>query len=125
MNYRHAFHAGNFADVVKHAALVRVLVHLRSKPAPFRVIDTHAGAGLYDLSASEATRGGEWRDGIARLFSKELPEPARALLAPYIEAVAAPHRPHQLIADPGSPIPVRGVLRRGGPLPSRELQPRA
>jgi 23S rRNA (adenine2030-N6)-methyltransferase len=54
MNYRHAFHAGNFADVVKHAVLARVLTHLRDKPAAFRVIDTHAGAGLYDLAASEA-----------------------------------------------------------------------
>ena len=50
MNYRHAFHAGNFADVVKHAVLVRILTHLRAKPAAFRVLDTHAGAGLYDLA---------------------------------------------------------------------------
>ena len=125
MNYRHAFHAGNFADVLKHATLVRVLVHLRSKPAPFRVVDTHAGAGLYDLSASEATRGGEWRDGIARLFSKELPEPARALLAPYLEAVAALNRPNDLIAYPGSPMLVRGFLRRGDRLIACELEPRA
>ena len=61
MNYRHAFHAGNFADVVKHAVLVRILVHLREKPAPFRVIDTHAGAGRYDLAGEEAQRSGEWR----------------------------------------------------------------
>ena len=125
MNYRHAFHAGNFADVLKHATLVRVLVHLRSKPAPFRVVDTHAGAGLYDLSASEATRGGEWRNGIARLFSKELPEPARALLAPYLEAVAALNRPNDLIAYPGSPMLVRGFLRRGDRLIACELEPRA
>ena len=49
MNYRHAFHAGGFADVMKHAVLARVLVHLRNKPAAFRVLDTHAGPGLYDL----------------------------------------------------------------------------
>ena len=125
MNYRHAFHAGNFADVLKHATLVRVLVHLRSKSAPFRVVDTHAGAGLYDLSESEATRGGEWRDGIARLFSKELLEPARALLAPYLEAVAALNRPNDLIAYPGSPMLVRGFLRRGDRLIACELEPRA
>ena len=53
MNYRHAFHAGSFADVVKHAVLVRILAHLRAKPAPFRVIDTHAGAGLYDLAGPQ------------------------------------------------------------------------
>jgi 23S rRNA (adenine2030-N6)-methyltransferase len=67
MNYRHAFHAGNFADVLKHAVLTRILVHLRSKPAPFRVLDIHAGAGHYDLTGKEAQRSGEWRDGIARL----------------------------------------------------------
>ena len=73
MNYRHAFHAGNFADVVKHATLARIITHLREKPAPFRVIDTHAGAGLYDLTASEASRTGEWRGGIGRLSDNPLP----------------------------------------------------
>ena len=67
MNYRHAFHAGNFADVVKHAVLARILAHLKEKSAAFRVIDTHAGAGLYDLSGPEASRTGEWREGIGRL----------------------------------------------------------
>ena len=61
MNYRHAFHAGGPADVVKHAVLARILVHLKNKPAAFRVIDTHAGAGLYDLRGPEATRSPEWR----------------------------------------------------------------
>ena len=61
MNYRHAFHAGSFADVFKHVVLCRVLVYLREKPAAFRVLDTHAGAGLYDLTGPEAARGGEWR----------------------------------------------------------------
>ena len=67
MNYRHAFHAGNFADVFKHVVLGRILAHLREKPAPFRVIDTHAGDGLYDLAGEEADRTGEWREGIGRL----------------------------------------------------------
>ena len=68
MNYRHAFHAGNFADVVKHAVLSRILVHLRTKPAAFRVIDTHAGAGLYDLAGAEATpQPANGSDGIERL----------------------------------------------------------
>ena len=62
LNYRHAFHAGNFADVLKHAVLVRILVYLRTKPAAFRVIDTHAGAGLYDLAGPEASRSLEWRE---------------------------------------------------------------
>jgi len=67
MNYRHGFHAGNFADVFKHALLVRLLVYLRRKDAPFRVIDTHAGEGAYDLSAEEAERTREWRGGVGRL----------------------------------------------------------
>jgi 23S rRNA (adenine2030-N6)-methyltransferase len=87
MNYRHAFHAGSFADVFKHAILTRVLVHLCGKAAPFRVIDIHAGAGLYDLASDEAERTGEWRDGIARLFDAALPADAGALLAPYLAAV--------------------------------------
>ena len=66
MNYRHAFHAGGFADVIKHIVLVRMLAYLQEKPAAFRVIDTHAGAGVYDLTSEEARRGGEWLTGIAR-----------------------------------------------------------
>src|SRR6476661_5980127 len=89
MNYRHAFHAGNFADVMKHAVLARILTHLAGKPAAYRVIDTHAGAGVYDLSASEAARTGEWRDGIARLRDAEIDEQSHALLAPYLDAVAS------------------------------------
>ncbi len=67
MNYRHAFHAGNFADVVKHLALVAILLHLRKKDAPFAVIDTHAGRGLYDLTGEAALRTGEAANGIGRL----------------------------------------------------------
>ena len=93
MNYRHAYHAGNFADVVKHAVLCRIIAHLREKPAAFRVIDTHAGAGVYDLAGPEAGKTGEWRDGIGRLLGDDAqptcrPQ-ARALLAPYLDAVAA------------------------------------
>jgi 23S rRNA A2030 N6-methylase RlmJ len=66
VNYRHGFHAGNFADAVKHATLARIVSYLGEKPAPFRVIDTHAGAGLYDLTGPEAARTGEWREGIGR-----------------------------------------------------------
>ena len=83
MNYRHAFHAGNFADVFKHAILARILVHLTRKETPVRFIDTHAGAGRYDLSGAEAARSPEWRDGIARLLKASPPapvaEPASAL----------------------------------------------
>src|SRR5690606_1056083 len=89
MNYRHAFHAGNFADVLKHAVLARIIDYLKRKPGAFRVIDTHAGIGLYDLSSDEAQRTGEWRGGIGRLMETALPQEAAALLATYLEAVRA------------------------------------
>ena len=72
MNYRHAYHAGNFADVVKHAVLARIVDYLKLKDKAFRVIDTHAGIGLYDLSSDEAQKTGEWRDGIGRLEGASL-----------------------------------------------------
>src|SRR5262245_29355110 len=93
MNYRHAFHAGNFADVVKHATLARVLTHLLAKPAAFRVIDTHAGAGLYDLRGEEASRSGEWHAGIERLLSVPIAPAVRALLKPYLNVIAALNNP--------------------------------
>jgi 23S rRNA (adenine2030-N6)-methyltransferase len=128
MNYRHAFHAGNFADVLKHAVLVRILVHLRHKPAAFRVIDTHAGAGRYDLAGPEAARSGEWRDGIGRLWGTPLAEPARELLAPYLDAIATlnPAGPAgALSVYPGSPALVRAFLRPQDRLVACELEPNA
>jgi 23S rRNA (adenine2030-N6)-methyltransferase len=89
MNYRHAFHAGNFADVIKHAVLTRILVHLAAKPAAFRVIDTHAGAGIYDLAGEEASRSGEWRAGIGRLLAAPITSGVHALLRPYLDVVAS------------------------------------
>jgi 23S rRNA (adenine2030-N6)-methyltransferase len=84
MNYRHVFHAGNFADVIKHLALVAVILHLRRKDKPFCVIDTHAGAGLYDLAGPEAARTGEAGEGIGRLVAvgsgTQLPESLKAYL---------------------------------------------
>jgi 23S rRNA (adenine2030-N6)-methyltransferase len=111
MNYRHAFHAGNFADVIKHIVLVRILVHLHDKPAAFRVIDTHAGAGLYDLTGSEATRGGEWLTGIARVMQARFSDEVMALLAPYLDIVRAFNPPGELRAYPGSPLVARALLR--------------
>ena len=84
MNYRHAYHAGNFADVMKHAVLCRVLAHLHGKPGAFCVIDTHAGAGVYDLGGAEAGKTLEWQDGIGRLMQAEHEKPVRTLLAPYL-----------------------------------------
>ena len=125
MNYRHAYHAGNFADVVKHAVLCRVLVHLREKPAAFRVIDTHAGAGRYDLRGLEAGKTQEWRDGIGRLMHAELAPPVRALLAPYLDAVAALNAGGELTTYPGSPVLAEALLRPQDRLIACELEPRA
>src|ERR1700688_4488874 len=118
MNYLHAFHAGNFADVHKHTVLSRILDHLRAKPAAFRVIDTHAGAGGYDLFAAEATRSGEWQNGIERLWktygpgaAAPVPSEARQLLEPYLEAIAAFNRGGELRFYPGSPLITQFLLR--------------
>src|ERR1700760_4608606 len=112
MNYRHAYHAGNFADVVKHAVLCRVLTHLREKPAAFRIIDTHAGAGRYDLTGTEAGKTGEWRNGIGRLLAAKLPDVARGLLAPYLDAVASLNPAGRIASYPGSPVLVQSLMRR-------------
>jgi 23S rRNA (adenine2030-N6)-methyltransferase len=130
MNYRHAFHAGNFADVHKHLVLTRILHYLRQKPAAFRVIDTHAGAGRYELRGPQAARSGEWRDGIGRLFAtrnsngKET-DSARALLAPYLEVVAAFNPGGTLRFYPGSPLIAQALLRRQDRLVACELEPGA
>lgn len=125
MNYRHAFHAGGFADVLKHAVLARILVHLRAKPAAFRVIDTHAGAGHYDLAGPEASRSGEWRAGIARLLAAPLDRRVATLLAPYLDVVAAANPGRRLAVYPGSPLLARSFLRPQDRLVACELEPAA
>ncbi|HTH36154.1 MAG TPA: 23S rRNA (adenine(2030)-N(6))-methyltransferase RlmJ [Xanthobacteraceae bacterium] len=131
MNYQHAFHAGNFADVHKHAVLARVLIHLRNKPAAFRVIDTHAGAARYDLLAQEATRGGEWHDGIAKVWAArptsgdDRSGGGAALLTPYLDAVASLNPGGSLRTYPGSPLVALALLRPQDRLIACELEPRA
>jgi 23S rRNA (adenine2030-N6)-methyltransferase len=129
MNYQHAFHAGNFADVHKHAALTLILEHLRAKPAAFRVIDTHAGSGRYDLLGPEAARSGEWRDGIGRLFRApldfQLDAAAQKLLVPYLTIVAALNPDADLRLYPGSPLVVQARLRPQDRLIACELGPLA
>ena len=122
MNYRHAFHAGNFADVLKHLVLTRVLVHLIAKDKPFRAIDTHAGLGFYDLGADESERTGEWREGWGRLDEPFAPE-VEALLAPYRQAVAAVQARHGATVYPGSPALIREFLRPGDQGVFVELHP--
>jgi 23S rRNA (adenine2030-N6)-methyltransferase len=110
MNYRHGYHAGNFADVMKHVLLTRILAHLLKKETSFRILDTHAGIGLYDLASEEAERTGEWQGGIGRM-EEPFTDAVEVLLAPYREAVAAA-RQDNAMAYPGSPLICRSLLRR-------------
>ena len=112
MNYRHAYHAGNFADCMKHAILLVLLKSLARKPAGFCVLDTHAGCGQYDLSSEEAQKTGEWKSGIGRLLDSE--EPA---LQDYLSAV------RDLGLYPGSPALARHALRPQDQLVACELHP--
>ncbi len=123
MNYRHAYHAGNFADVVKHLVLTLVIEHFKLKPAPFRVIDTHAGIGRYDLTSVEAGKTGEWPDGIGRLMSAKLSTATAKILAPYIDVVKAENPGGALLSYPGSPALVRRLLRRDDRMIVNELHP--
>jgi len=126
MNYRHAFHAGNFADVLKHAVLVRVLEYMKRKAAPFRVIDTHAGIGRYDLGSEQAGKTGEWRDGIGRLLgpgARTLSPPTQALLKPYLDAVVADNGGVGLARYPGSPRLALRLMRPEDTLVANELHP--
>src|SRR5258705_9836752 len=125
MNYRHAFHAGGFADVIKHIVLVRMLAYLQEKQAPFRVIDTHAGAGRYDLAGDEARRSGEWLTGIARVMQARFSEAAQPLIAPYLDIIRAFNPPGELKAYPGSPLIARALLRPQDPLTACEVEPKA
>ena len=124
MNYRHAYHAGNFADVLKHAVVALVIEHLKRKEAPFRVIDTHAGAGRYALASVEAAKTGEWRDGIGRLLApgaKPLPNAVAERLRPYLEAVHAENAGAALATYPGSPSLALRLMRADDRLIANEL----
>jgi 23S rRNA (adenine2030-N6)-methyltransferase len=125
MNYRHAFHAGGFADVIKHIVLVRILSYLQDKEAAFRVIDTHAGAGLYDLTGDEARRGGEWLTGIARVMQARFSDATLPLLKPYLDIVRAFNSPRDLVCYPGSPLIARALFRPQDRLTACEVEPTA
>jgi 23S rRNA (adenine2030-N6)-methyltransferase len=112
VNYRHAFHAGNFADCMKHAVLVWLLRALKRKPAPLFMLDTHAGVGRYNLEAGPAACTGEWRRGIARLLDNPPPQ-----LADYVDLVRS------LGLYPGSPALARALLRPGDRMACCELHP--
>ena len=120
MNYRHAFHVGNHADILKHAAVALVLEHLRRKATPFTVMDTHAGRGLYALDGEEALRSPEWRDGVGRLW--DWPE-APAEFAPLRDAIRAANTGAGLLAYPGSPLQALTGMRADDRLIACELHP--
>lgn len=116
MNYHHAYHAGNFADVLKHAALVAILLHLRKKEKPFAVIDTHGGSGLYDIGGVEAKKTAEAADGILRLLPlASLP----GVLSPYCDLV----RGFGAGVYPGSPLIAARLLRANDRLVAVEKHP--
>ena len=120
MNYRHAFHAGNHADVLKHLILSRLITLLSRKEAPFAYLDSHAGVGLYDLAGDQASRTGEWQDGIARLWQAEdLPEQ----LLDYLEVVRAMNPDGVLRHYPGSPELARLLTREQDRLQLNEKHP--
>ncbi len=108
MNYRHAFHAGNFADVFKHIVLTRVIEYLKRKDKPFRVFDTHAGLGRYDLTSEEALKTDEWLLGVKKVLDATPPSAVEKLIAPWKDQVLA-------IGEgvyPGSPRIAHGLLRK-------------
>ncbi|CAK0757694.1 Ribosomal RNA large subunit methyltransferase J [Gammaproteobacteria bacterium] len=110
MNYRHSFHAGNFADVHKHAVLALLLRAMARKDNPFFYLETHAGAGRYDLHSSDADRTREWENGIGRLWARGIRN-SSSQLAPYLAVVAALNPNGHLRHYPGSPLITRACLR--------------
>jgi 23S rRNA (adenine2030-N6)-methyltransferase len=123
MNYRHIYHAGNFADVFKHAILARIIAYLKRKEAAFRVIDTHAGIGLYDLGSEEAQKTGEWHGGIGKLLDAALTGAPAEWLHDYLSVVRALNPDGGFRLYPGSPLLARHLLRRQDRLTAIELHP--
>lgn len=120
LSYRHAFHAGNFADVFKHVLLVQLIRALRRKDKPFCLLDTHAGAGRYDLDSVPAQKNRECADGIGRLWNQQ---GVGSALGEYVEHVRALNPDGKLRWYPGSPRIARHLLRPGDRLILTELHP--
>ena len=122
MNYRHAFHAGNHGDVLKHVVLARVLELLKAKDNPFAVLDAHAGIGRYDLTGVQANKTGEWRGGIAKMDDDFAPE-VEAVLVAFRSILAAINEDGNGRFYPGSPEIVTRLMRVGDRLIANELHP--
>lgn len=130
MNYRHAYHAGNFADVLKHTVLLALIEALKAKPTPFAFVDTHAGSGCYALHGHEANKTGEYREGIARLLfpdtASDTPSsgPLPPLLRRWLDAILAlPGNEDGLKLYPGSPLQVARAMREIDSAQLCELHP--
>jgi 23S rRNA (adenine2030-N6)-methyltransferase len=121
MNYRHAYHAGNHADVLKHITLCRVLNYMRLKDKPFAGLDTHAGIGVYDLNSVEAGKTGEWQDGIAKLLNAKMTAQEKDLLQSYLSVITSLNNDGALKFYPGSPEIFRHHLRKNDRLFLNEL----
>ena len=120
LSYRHSFHAGNHADVLKHIVQTLIIESLKEKEKPFLYLDTHAGAGRYQLTNAHATRTGEYLEGIARLWQQEeVPE----LILPYLEAVGSLNTSDELRYYPGSPLLAAKLLREQDLLMLTEFHP--
>ncbi|WP_182419400.1 23S rRNA (adenine(2030)-N(6))-methyltransferase RlmJ [Bartonella sp. HY038] len=124
MNYRHIYHAGNFADVFKHIIVTRIIEYLKKKDQAFRVLDTHAGIGLYKLSDDRAQKTGEWRDGIGRIINKDIDPDIESLLKPWLDIIAELNNQQSTLQKyPGSPMLIRKLLRQKDRLTAIELHP--
>lgn len=120
MNYRHAFHAGNFADILKHAAILQVLSALQARAPALTVVDTHAGSGIYDLRGPAARKSREAEAGVLRMMAAD---DAPAALGPLKAAVAALNGDGEIVLYPGSPRLAADVLRPADRYVGFELQP--
>lgn len=123
MNYRHAFHAGNFADIFKHLILMLLVEHLRAKDKPFTVVDSHAGIGLYDLAGEAAKKTREYEGGVLRLMRAEALSPPLSRFRDLVADIAGVEGGETIRRYPGSPRIVRRLLREGDRLQLVELHP--
>lgn len=122
MNYRHAYHAGSHADVLKHVVLARAIEHLKKKDKPFRAIDAHAGIGVYALDGIEAGKTGEWQTGIGKMGAP-FAAGIEALLKPYRAVIAALNPAGGVTRYPGSPEVMARLMRPQDRLIANELHP--
>ncbi len=120
LSYRHSFHAGNFADVLKHLVEVAILEYLKAKPKPFCYHDSHAAVGLYRLDSETAQKTGEYSNGIAKLLGHH---PQSPTLKTYLDLIARLNPDGVLTYYPGSPVIARELLRSDDSIQATELHP--